>query len=172
MFIRYEIQTNRVVYEDKEKPINVENGVYAVAEVDNIPTYNKRTQYLTITNLREATRIVKEAYTETIEFDEEGNLLEEPQTIEHKELIETYITCDLIVNDRQKTPLTEKQKERQYNSYATKLIRQKYDADAVEALFANIIAKPNNEEYKKEFADFTAYRIECKTKAKAKYNLK
>ena len=48
MFIRYEIQTNRVVYADKERPTNIENGVYAVAETDNIPTYDKRTQYLSL----------------------------------------------------------------------------------------------------------------------------
>lgn len=155
MFIRYEVQTNKVVYADKEKPTNVENGVYAVAETDNIPVYDKQTQYLSVTNLKKATRVVKKAYIG-----------------EHKKVIETYTICDLVINNRQTTPLTEEEKERQYNSYVTKLIRQKYDADAVEALYANIIAEPNNEKYKKEFADFKAYRIECKAEAKAKYNLK
>lgn len=82
----------------------------------------------------------------------------------------THIVCDLVAHFYPKRELTEeqkaKQKEKQYNALVTKYIRQKYDANDVEALYANYLAEPNNEKYITEFNQFQSYRIECKTRAK------
>jgi len=54
-----------------------------------------------------------------------------------------------------------------YKDKVVEMIREKYDANDVEALYANYLAEPNNEKYIAEFNEFQAYRIECKAKAKS-----
>lgn len=93
MYIAYNINTKRVVGEPSEKPFATFTNNVAIAECDNIP---QNYDYLLVDNVRQATKVVQEAYTEeVIEFNEETQQ-EETKLVEHAQVTETYYACDLI----------------------------------------------------------------------------
>lgn len=63
-------------------------------------------------------------------------------------------------------PVEKPKPKRPYDVIVSSLIREKYSQNAVEAILANYLADPENEAYKAEFEAFSAYRAECKAKAK------
>lgn len=63
-------------------------------------------------------------------------------------------------------PVEKPKPKRPYGVIVSSLIREKYSQNAVEAILANYLADPENEAYKAEFEAFSAYRAECKAKAK------
>lgn len=63
-------------------------------------------------------------------------------------------------------PVEKPKPKRPYDVVVSSLIREKYSQNAVEAILANYLADPENEAYKAEFEAFSAYRAECKRKAK------
>ena len=78
-----------------------------------------------------------------------------------------YIACSLITNKREYTPeQLEAVKEKKYKCLVAKYIRQKYSANDVEALLANICDEPDNEDYINEMKAFQEYRKQCKERAK------
>lgn len=90
MYIRYNAQTNLVIYIGEKKPLNADTDLYKVAEYNGeIP----KNDWLTVANIEPKTRIVKEAYDETVEFDENGEPLKEPKTVHHEAVIENYLEC-------------------------------------------------------------------------------
>ena len=130
-------------------------------EINGIAEYKgeiPKNNWLTVANLEQKIETWKEKET-----NEQGQEVE----VENSR---TYFVCDLVAHFYPKKELTEEQKaklkEKQYHSLATKLIRQKYSANEVEALYANYLAKPSNEKYIADFNNFQAYRVECKAKAK------
>lgn len=63
-------------------------------------------------------------------------------------------------------PVEKPKPKRPYDLIVSSLIREKYSQNAVEAIIANYLADPENEAYNAEFEAFSAYRAECKRKAK------
>lgn len=145
----------------EEKPLSFTNNLM-VAEVESVPN---KYDYLTVTNVREKTRVVKEAYEEIVEYDENGELLQEPIHIQHEAEIEVYYTCDLVANFRSQLTAEqlEKQKEIRYNNRVAQLVRLKYSQNDVEALLANYAE--DKDKYQNEFDTFANYRKQCKTQA-------
>lgn len=94
MYIRYNAQTNLVIYKDETKPSVADSDLYKVAEYNGkIP----KNDWLTVANVEQKTRVLKEAYDETIEFDENGEPLKEPQIVHHEEITENYLECAELV---------------------------------------------------------------------------
>ena len=137
-------------------------------EINGIAEYNgeiPKNNWLTVDNIREELETWKE--NEIIEsYDDNGNLVTKEVEVEKSK---SHIVCDLIAHFYPKRELTEEQKAKQteakYNALVTKLVRQKYDANAVEALLANYAE--DKEKYQEEFDTFAAYRKECKALARA-----
>ena len=150
MNIAYNKITKRVVGKPSEKPfITMTEGV-AVCEVEKeiIP---QKYDYLLVDNVREATRVIKEAYTEeVIEFNENGE--EITKLVEHPEVIGTYLACDLIAKFNTYTAeQLEAQKRAKYKALSKKYIRQIYDEDEEFKILRERDVKP--EQYNKYFAD-------------------
>lgn len=102
MYIAYNINTKIVAAKPSEKPFTSVTDNVAIAECDNIP---QNYDYLLVDNVREATRVVQEAYTEeVIEWNEETGL-EETKLVEHPQITETYYACDLIPKFRSEEEL-------------------------------------------------------------------
>ena len=94
MYIRYNTQTNLVIYIGEKKPLNANTDLLKVAEYyGEIP----KNDWLSVGNIQEKTRVLKEAYDETIEFDENGEPLKEPQIVHHEAVIENYLECTELV---------------------------------------------------------------------------
>ena len=94
MYIRYNTQTNHIIYIGQKKPLNVDTDLLKVVEYNGeIP----KNDWLTVEDIQEKTRVLKESYDETIEFDENGMPLQEPQTIHHEAVIENYLECTELV---------------------------------------------------------------------------
>lgn len=123
MYIVYDEKTKRVQGVPSEKPfINYTEGCKQ-AEVTNIP---EKYDYLTVTNIQEKTRVVKEAYTEEIFTFNEETGKEITTYVKHPEETETYYTCDLVANFYTFTKeQIEKQKEKRYEALCKKLIAEK-----------------------------------------------
>ena len=158
MYIAFDKETKKVLRQSNVPFARVTTNL-TVAEVNEIPTYNKATHFLLVTNEREEVEI-------TIHRDEEGrpifNENGEQVTSERK-----YLTCDLVVNEKPLVVLTEAQKYEKYKRLVSKYIREKYSQDDVEALQANYLSDEVTEEDKLKWQNFQAYRVECKVRAKA-----
>ena len=92
MYIAYNKNSKRVVSVSGTPFLNVSENV-AICEVEKeaIP---QKYDYLLVDNVKEHTRVIKEAYTEeVIEFNEETGE-EITKLVEHEQETETYYTCD------------------------------------------------------------------------------
>lgn len=162
MYITYNKETKEVSSPILEnKPLSY-SDVLMVAEIESVPN---KYDYLTVTNIQEKTKVVKEAYEEIVEYDENGELLQEPIHIQHEAETEVYYICDLVANFRPQltTEQLKKQKEIRYNNRVSQLIRLKYSQNDVEALLANYAE--DKEKYQEEFDIFAAHRKQCKEQA-------
>ena len=167
MYIAYNKNLKRVVSVSEKPFVSVSENV-AICEVEKeaIP---QKYDYLLVDNVREATKVIKEAYTkEVIEYNEETG--EEIVTlVEHPQVTETYFACDLIAKFNEYTAeQIEKQKEKRYHDLTERYIRQKYSQGDMEAIINNYLDyKENyiNENALIEYNKMQAYRKECKAKA-------
>lgn len=165
MYIRYNTQTKVIIHKDETKPSVADTDLYKVAEYNGEIPEN---DWLTVAKVEQKTRVLKEAYDETIELDENGMPLKEPQTIHHEAVTENYLECTELtphfsVYTEEETA---KQKQARYKSLVTKYIREKYSADDVEAILANYLDGANDAEHIEEHKQFQEYRKFCKAKAK------
>jgi len=69
------------------------------------------------------------------------------------------------------TSITPEDKQKVYGIVISKLIRQQYSKDMVEAIINNYLDDSTNEKHLKEFQDLQSYRKECKIKAKELLNI-
>ena len=60
--------------------------------------------------------------------------------------------------------IAKKNPEKWYPIYVSKFIHERYSADAETALINNYLA--DTEEYREQYAEYQAYRTECKARAK------
>lgn len=122
MYITFNKETKKVGYLKKEKPSTYTDNLI-LAEVESVP---EKYDYLTITNLQEKTRVVKEAYEEVIEHYNEETGEETQETLWHEEVTENYLTCDLVPHlIVLTTEQLEAQKEKRYEALCKKLIAEK-----------------------------------------------
>ena len=167
MYIAYNLKTKKVVDNPSEVPFICVTESIAICEVEkeNIP---QKYDYLLVDNVRQATRVIKEAYTEeVIEFNENGE--EITKLVEHEQETETYFTCDLIAKFYEYTAeQLEKQKEKRYHDLVDKYIRQKYSQSAMESIINNYLDYKENYQNENALIEYTKmqnYRKECKGKA-------
>lgn len=165
MYITFDKETKRVGYLNKNKPRTYTNNSM-LAEVDKVP---EKYDYLTITNLQEKSRVIKEAYEEVIEYNENGELLQEPIHIQHEAETEIYYTCDLVPNLIVLTnEQVENKKQLKYETLVEKYIREKYSQGKMESIINNFLEYKetySNENALLEYEKMQAYRKECKEKA-------
>ena len=156
-YILYDLKTLKVkrIY-DKPLTAKVCDNFYEINGVAEYKGDLPKNDWLTVANLKEEV----ETWTEK-ERNAQGQEVEVEYSKKH-------IVCDLVAHFHPKRELTEEQKaklkEKQYYALTTKYIREKYDANAVEALLANYAE--DKEKYQEEFNAFAAYRKECKARAK------
>ena len=151
MYISYNKNTKKVIGEPSEKrPVYITENV-AICEVEKeiIP---QSYDYLLVDNVRQATRVIKEAYTEeVVEYNEETGE-EIAKLVEHEQETETYYTCDLIAKFYEYTAeQLEAQKRAKYKALSKKYIRQIYDVDAEFEILRKKDIEPDK--YNKYFAD-------------------
>jgi hypothetical protein len=166
MYIVYDIRNNKVVKES-ENPFVTFGENYKQCYVEDLPN-KTNAQYYTIANVREITKVIKEAYSqEEIIFNEETEQ-EETRIVEFPAITKTYLTCDILVKDRpqmseeEKAKTLEKAKLKKYEEMVEQLIRQKYNLSQELAILRQRDSKPT------EFAYYNLYAEECKAQAKAK----
>ena len=160
MYIRYNTQTNLVVYIGERKPLNANTDLLKVAEYNGeIP----KNDWLSVGNIQERTRVLKEAYDETIEVDENGEPLKEPQKVHHEAVIENYLECTELVAHFKTFTEEElaKQKQVKYENLVEQYIREKYSLSNELAILRQANTKVE------EFNEYNAYAEECKARAKA-----
>lgn len=161
-YVIIEKQSKQIFDIYTKKPISVSNSL-EIAECENIPIYDKNSQYLTAANIQEHTRIIKEAYTEVVEdYDDNGEKIGE-RKIQHKAVKENYLTCDLVVNNIE---FTAEQKQVKYEMLVEKYIREKYSPNDENKVVREYLADMTNVEKKAQFDDYNAYVESCKTRAK------
>lgn len=163
MYIAYNLNTKKVVGQPSENPFAEISNTLAIAKCDNIP---QNYDYLLVDNIREETRVIKEAQT----IEEKGrNEYGEEITIV-KEIpaeTETYYTCDLIAKFYEFTAeQIEKQRQSKYHALTEKYVRLKYSQSKMEAIINNYLDSENEDDLN-EFAEMQKYRKECKARAKA-----
>lgn len=98
MYIVYDIRNNKVVKES-ENPFVVVGNNYRECYVEYLP-YKSDNQYYEIFNVREETKVVKEAYSEEEVYWNEETEQEETRIVEFPAITKTYLTCDILVKDR------------------------------------------------------------------------
>ena len=165
-YIVFDNKTKRVVLPPSNKPYTDLTEYVTQCEVEEVPS---KYDYLLADNVKERTRIIKEAYTEkVIEYNEDTGV-EITKLVEVPQETETYYTCDLIAKFYEYTPeQIEKQKEKRYHDLVDKYIRQKYSQGDMEAIINNYLDyKENyqNENALIEYNKMQNYRKECKGKA-------
>lgn len=155
MYIIFNKETKKVIFINKTKPIAYTDNV-ALAQVEEVPIISEN-QFFTVANVQEVTRVVSEAYTEEVTIWNKETQQEEKKIVEHPTVTETYLTCDLVVND---IVVTEEQKQVKYESLVEKYIRQKYTLSQELAILRQRDTKPS------EFEVYNAYAEQCKAQAK------
>jgi hypothetical protein len=156
MYIAFDRDTKKVVNTSNTKFISVSKNL-EVAETENVPS---NYDYLTVENLQEHTRVIKEAYTEEVtKLNEETNE-EYTETVMHEQVIENYKTCSLVAHFKPKVELTESQKQAKYESLVEQYIRQKYSLSQELAILRQRDSKID------EFYAYNLYAEDCKARAK------
>ena len=165
MYITFDKENKRVMYLGLKKPISYSDSL-ELAEVDKVP---EKYDYLTVTNIQEKSRVVKEAYEEIVEYDENGELLQEPIYIQHEAETEIYYTCDLVPHFIVlTTEQVENKKQLKYETLVEKYIRERYSQGKMESIINNFLEYKetySNENALLEYEKMQAYRKECKEKA-------
>lgn len=64
----------------------------------------------------------------------------------------------------------EQYKQRLYATTVSRIIREHYSQNEVEAIFANYLAHPENEQYKNEFDIFESFRESVKAAVREEIN--
>jgi hypothetical protein len=166
MYIVYDIRNNKVVKES-ENPFVMFGENYKQCYVEDLPN-KTNAQYYTIANVREITKVIKEAYSEEETYWNEETQQEETKIVEYPMITKTFSTCDILVKDRpqmseeEKAKTLEKAKLKKYEEMVEQLIRQKYNLSQELAILRQRDSKPT------EFAYYNLYAEECKAQAKAK----
>lgn len=157
MYILVNQNTNTVMY-ISEKKFNSFSDNLILCEVESLPT---NYDYLEATNIHEVidTWIEKELGDEYVENGERVEI--------EVERSRTYNTCDLKACFRPKPTNEEldKLKEKRYGKLISRLVRQRYSQDDVEAIVNNYLSDPQDGTYQLEFRELQAYREQCKIKA-------
>lgn len=164
MYIVYNKSNNKVLCTN-DKPFVAYGEQCGECYIESLPA-KTNAQYFTVSNVREETRILKEAYSQEEAYYNEETGLDEVKVVEYPAVTETYVTCDIVVNDRPavseevKAAYIAKQKEQKYEELVNELIRKKYSIAQEFAILRQRDDKPE------EFAIYNAYAEECKAKAK------
>lgn len=156
MYIAFNRDTKKVVNTSNTKFIAVSKNL-EVAETEFMPS---EYDYLTIENLQEHTRVIKEAYTEEVTNYNEETGEEYTETVYHEQVTENYKTCDLIAHFKPKVELTEKQKQVKYEKLVEQYIRQEYSISQELAILRQRDSKID------EFYAYNLYAEDCKARAK------
>jgi hypothetical protein len=166
MYIVYDEKTKKVQGNPSEKPFIAFTKGCVQAEVDSVP---EKYDYLTVENIQEHSRVIKEAYEEVIEYDENGELLQEPLKVQHEKETEIYYTCDLIANFYTfSEEEIESRLQKKYHALTEKFIRERYSQSEMEAIINNYLEYKDtyeNESALIEYQKMQAFRKECKGKA-------
>lgn len=160
MYIRYDAQTNHIIYIGQKKPLNVDTDLLKVAEYNGeIPKHD----WLSVANVEPKTRVLKEAYDETIEYDKNGEPLKEPKKVHHEAVVENYLECTgLLAHFKSYTEEElSKQKQVRYENLVEQYIREKYSLSNELAILRQANTKVE------EFNAYNLYAEECKARAKA-----
>lgn len=158
MFLAVRNEDNKVL-QCQTSPFARLSGAKQVEYNGEIP----KNDWLTVAKVEQKTRVVKESYDETIEFDENGMPLKEPQIVHHEAVTENYLECtELVPHFRVYTEEeTAKQKQVKYESLVEKYIREKYSLSNELAILRQSNVKIE------EFNEYNSYAEECKARAKA-----
>lgn len=167
MYLIYNKKTKKVL-QINEKPFFAYNkNLCEECYIDGLP-YKSDNQYYEVINVREETKVIKEAYSQEETYFNEETGLEEVKIVEYPAVTKTYLTCDVVVIDRpqiseeEKAIALEKAKLKKYEEMVEQLIRQKYNLSQELAILRQRDSKPT------EFAYYNLYAEECKAQAKAK----
>ena len=157
IYILINKNSDKVMY-TSEKKFSEYSDNLLLCEVETLP---EKYDYLQVENIREVTDTwVEQELSE--EYDENGALVE----IE-VEKSRVYNTCDLKACFRPKPTNEEldKLKEKRYGKLISRLVRERYSQDDVEAIVNNYLSDPQDKTYQLEFNELQAYREQCKIKA-------
>lgn len=157
MYITYNKDTKKVAYLGKKKPISY-SDILELAEVDSVP---QKYDYLIVDNVQEKSRVIKEAYTEEVSSFNEEKGEDEIKIIEHPQVTELYLICDLIPKFYEYTEeQIEAQKKKKYKDLVEQYIGQRYSVGDELSIQRQEKTKPE------EYEEYFSYCEECKVKAK------
>lgn len=163
MYILYNVNTMNVIGKPSKNPIVCNNNDFAQAECEIIP---KLYDYLSVENIREEIRIIKEAYSETfLAYDEETGQ-EYEKTIEYPAATESYLACDIVPKFITLTLEQEKVKlDKKYDILCERYIRQIYSANDESKILREIRAYADNEKVIARFDKYNADIESCLNRA-------
>lgn len=104
-------------------------------------------------------RIIKENMTELVA--DNGYI--------HKIGTETYFKKGVVydsVDNYEEVDEMPKYTEAEYNAKVAELIHERYDTDKETALINNMLVEHPTQNHREEYAEYQAYRAECKDRAK------
>lgn len=99
MYLIYNKKTKKVL-QVNEKPFFAYNkNLCEECYIDGLP-YKSDNQYYEVVNVREETKVIKEAYSQEETYFNEELGVDEVKVVEYPAVTKTYITCDVLVKDR------------------------------------------------------------------------
>lgn len=157
-YIAFDRDTKKVYDKPSLRPFVSITKNLEIAETEFIPSAY---DYLTVENLQEHTRVIKEAYTEEVTNYNEETGEEYTETVTHEQVTENYKTCNLVAHFNTLTAeQLEKQKQAKYENLVERYIRQKYSISQELAILRQKESKIE------EFNAYNDYAEYCKAKAK------
>lgn len=99
MYLIYNKQNNKVIQINEKPFVFYNKNLYNECYVEELPM-RTTAQYWEVVNVREETKIIKEAYSEEEVYWNEETEQEETRIVEFPAITKTYLTCDIVVKDR------------------------------------------------------------------------
>lgn len=166
MYLVYSLKNNKVVQTNEKPFVSYDKNLYCECYVEELPK-KTNAQYFIVANVREETKVIKEAYSQEETYWNEELGVDEVKVVDYPAETITYLTCDILVKDRPhiseevKAQMLAKKQLKRYEERVEQLIRKKYTISQELAILRQRDSKPI------EFANYNAYAEQCKGQAKA-----
>lgn len=99
MYILINKKTNRIEQQNSEQFSAYDKNLYQECYIESFPA-KTNAQYYTASNIREETKVIKEAYSQEEVYFNKVLGVDEVKVVDYPAITKTYLTCDIVVKNR------------------------------------------------------------------------
>lgn len=99
MYILVNKKTNRIEQQNSKQFLAYDKNLYNECYIEFLPA-KTNAQYYAASNVREETKVIKEAYSQKETYFNKVLGVDEVKVVDYPAITKTYLTCDIVVKNR------------------------------------------------------------------------